>query len=426
MMRGGERHARRALSSHSHAPAPPHRQRAQTLSDAPLRVIRIEQVTLREIRLPLVTPFRTTAGVVAERRILLLELTDGDGIAAWSECVAEALPSYSPDTVDTCWLAISEWLAPRVLGRAFASPQEADPVLARDVRGHRMARAAVEMGVWALDAARRGRPLAASLVDASAYARERSAAPRAYVETGVALGMSASPDALVEGARAALAAGYPRIKMKVEPGSDVAFVGAVRAALGPGAALSVDANGSYTLDEPGHVRALDALDALGLVMIEQPLAAGDLVRHAELQRRLATRLCLDESVGDLHDAESMLTLGSARVVNIKPGRVGGLREAVAIHDRCARAGVPVWCGGMLECGIGRAYNVALASLPGFTEPGDLSPSAHYWTRDVVAPEWTMDAHGRVRVPLDRPGLGVDVDVGRVDDLTVRSATLRAR
>ena len=388
-------------------------------------MIRIDRITLREIRLPLVEPFRTASGVVAERRILLLELTDGDGTTTWSECVAESLPSYSPDTVDTCWLAISEWFGPRVLGRAFASPTQVDPVLAQDVRGHRMARAAVEMGAWALAALRHGQSLAAQLVEASAVARERPVVARAHVETGIALGMTASPDELVERSREALAAGYRRVKLKIEPGHDVAYVGAVRAALGSSVALSADANGTYTLDDDGHRRALEALDAFGLTMIEQPLVAGDLLRHAALQRRLTTRLCLDESISDLRDTEDMLTLGSGRVVNLKSGRVGGLREALAIHDLCARAGVPVWCGGMLECGIGRAYNVALASLPGFTEPGDLSPSARYWTRDVVSPEWTMDERGRVRVPLDRPGLGIDVDTGRVDDLTVRSATLRA-
>jgi O-succinylbenzoate synthase len=242
------------------------------------------------------------------------------------------------------------------------------------------------------------------------------------VETGIALGMAESPDALATRARAAAAEGYRRIKVKIEPGRDVAYVAAVREALGSRMNLIADANGSYADDD----RSLPALDAFGLAMIEQPLAPGDLVRHAALQRRLATRLCLDESITSAASAEDMIALGSARVVNLKAGRVGGFREALAIHDLCARAGVPVWCGGMLESGIGRAYNVALASLPNFTEPGDLSPSARYWARDVVSPAWTMDTEGRVRVPLDRPGLGVEVDRGRIDDLTVRSATLRAR
>ena len=389
-------------------------------------MIRVERITIREIHLPLVEAFRTSAGETTERRILLLELADADGTSAWSECVAEALPSYTAETVDTCWVAIPEWLAPRVLGRDLASPGDVDAVLARDVRGHRMARAGLEMGAWALSAAQRGQPLAALLVEASAFAREHDAAPRAAVVSGIALGMAPSPEALVRRARTARDAGYPRVKMKIEPGRDVAFIGAVRDALGPAISLTADANCSYSTGDPVHLRALDALDGLGLTMIEQPLGPDDLLGHADLQRRLATPLCLDESITDLGRARDMLTLGSARIVNLKAGRVGGLREAIAIHDLCARAGVPVWCGGMLESGIGRAYNVALASLPGFTEPGDLSPSARYWERDVVAPEWTMDRTGSVRVPLDRPGLGVEVDTGRVDELTVRSMTLLAR
>jgi O-succinylbenzoate synthase len=389
-------------------------------------LIRIERIILREIHLPLVEPFRTAAEVVAARRILLLQLVERDGTEVWSECVAEALPAYSPDTVDTCWLAITEWLAPRVLGVSFDGPEALHPALTHGVRGHAMARAAVEMGAWALAAAQRETSLAALLAESSAVAREEGAAPHARVETGIALGMQASPDALAARARTALTEGYRRIKLKIAPGRDVGYVRAVREALGPDAALTADANCSYSLDDAEQVAALEALDAFGLRMIEQPLAHDDLRRHAALQRRLATPLCLDESITGLASAEDMLALGSGRAVNLKPGRVGGLQQAIAIHDLCARADVALWCGGMLECGIGRAYNVALASLMGFTEPGDLSPSARYWARDVVRPAWTMDAVGRVRVPLDRPGLGVEVDVGFVDDLTVRSTILRAR
>jgi O-succinylbenzoate synthase len=183
-----------------------------------------------------------------------------------------------------------------------------------------------------------------------------------------------------------------------------------------------DANNAYALADAD---TLAALDAFGLMMIEQPLAHDDLLRHASLQRRLKTPICLDESITSVERAEDMLALGAGRIVNIKPGRVGGFQQSIAIHDVCARHGVPVWCGGMLESGVGRAYNVALASLPNFTKPGDLSPSARYWERDVVTPEWTMSADGTVTVPLDRPGLGVDVDVNRIDDLTVRSLVLRA-
>jgi len=385
-------------------------------------VIRIDRIELREIRLELLEPFRTSGGTVAERRILLLTLADGDGTETWSECVAEALPTYSPDTVDSSWLALTQWMVPAVLGQSFAGPDTVHSVLERHVRGHRMGCAAVEMAVWSLDATRRGIPLAASLNEAS---RAGGASPRACVDAGIAIGMQASVEALVEKAVSAAREGYRRIKIKVAPGRDVEWVAAVRGALHDATALSVDANCSYSLDDPSHVQALLALDRLGLALIEQPLAHDDFVRHAELQRRLTTPLCLDESLASESSAETMLALGSARIANVKPGRVGGFRAALAIHDRCASASVPVLCGGMLECGIGRAYNVALASLPNFSVPGDLSPSARYWARDVVTPPWTMDAEGRLRVPLDRPGLGVDVDVALIDDLTVRRERFRA-
>jgi O-succinylbenzoate synthase len=223
-------------------------------------------------------------------------------------------------------------------------------------------------------------------------------------------------------AQAALAQGYRKIKLKIMPGADVEFVRAVRQALGPDVHLMADANSAYRLEDAEH---LAQLDEFGLIMIEQPLGHDDLVRHAELQRRLRTPLCLDESVTSVDRAVDMITLGSGRIVNIKPGRVGGFTAARGIHDACARHGVPVWCGGMLESGIGRAYNVALASLPNFSLPGDLSPSARYWTRDVVRPEWTMDAEGMVAVPYARPGIGVEVDVDRIDDLTVRTEALVA-
>ena len=383
-------------------------------------MIRLDRIELREIRLELLEPFRTSAGTVTERRVLLLTLVDGDGTETWSECVAEALPTYSPDTVDSSWLALTQWIVPAVLGHSFTAPDAVQPVLEARIRGHRMGCAAVEMGVWSLDATRRGISLAA-LLNGS-----RSASPRAWVEAGIAIGMQESVQALVEKSAAAAREGYRRIKLKVGPGRDVAWVAAVRSAVQSATALSVDANCSYSLDDPAHMRALVTLDELGLALIEQPLAHDDFVQHAELQRRMITPLCLDESLSGESSAETMLALGSARIANVKPGRVGGFRAALAIHDRCASVGVPVLCGGMLECGIGRAYNVALAALPNFSVPGDLSPSARYWARDVVTPPWTMDAEGCLRVPLDRPGLGVDVDVDLIDDLTVRRESFQAR
>lgn len=373
-------------------------------------MIEIRRITLREIRLPLKEPFRISSGVVAERRIALLELQEASGAITWSECVAGEFPNYSPETIDTAWLAITEWLGPRVVGRAFQSPGEVFAVLEHDVRGHLMAKAAIEMGAWGLEATMLGMPLSTLL-----------GGTRREIEVGISLGIQASPEALVRRVTEALAAGYRKVKIKIMPGADVDFVRAAREAAGPSAPLMADANNAYTLDD---VPSLLALDELDLMMIEQPLAWDDLVRHATLQRQLRTPLCLDESITSLDRAQDMVALGAGRIVNIKPGRVGGLASSVAIHDFCQSNDVPVWCGGMLESGIGRAYNVALASLPNFVKPGDVSPSSRYWDRDIVAPEWTMTDRGTMVVPQGA-GLGVEVDVDRVADLTVRETVIRA-
>jgi O-succinylbenzoate synthase len=372
--------------------------------------LRLERLTLREIQLPLKEPFRISSGTQTTRRILLLELEDAGGATTWSECVAPELPNYTAETIDTAWLAIRDWVAPRVLGRSFAEPAEVFAVLQRDFRGHLMAKAAVEMGLWALDAERLGVSLA-----------HRLGGIRSGVEVGISLGIQSSPGALVERAGRAVVAGYRKVKIKIEPGADVAYLRAVREALGPTAPLMADANNAYTLAD---IELLCQLDEFGLMMIEQPLAWDDLTRHAQLQRRLSTPLCLDESITSLERAEDMVELGSGRIINIKPGRVGGFGQSLAIHDFCAAKGIPVWCGGMLESGVGRAYNVALASLPNFVKPGDISPSARYWTEDVVSPEWVMTGDGLMAVPLDRAGIGVTVDRERIARLSVREERLR--
>jgi O-succinylbenzoate synthase len=279
------------------------------------------------------------------------------------------------------------------------------------VRGHNMAKAALEMGCWGIAATQAGQPLARFI-----------GGTRDRIATGISLGIQRDVHALIAKAQESLAAGYQKVKIKIAPGRDVDWVGAVRTAVGPDAHLMADANNAYTLADADR---LAALDDLSLMMIEQPLAHDDLVRHAELQRRLRTPLCLDESITSLDRAQDMVTLAAGRIINIKPGRVGGFSPAIAIHDFCESQGIPVWCGGMLESGIGRAYNVALASLPNFTLPGDLSPSARYWTNDIVTPEWTMDREGMVDVPLSKPGIGVEVDRERIDALTVRREELRA-
>lgn len=375
-------------------------------------MLSIDRITLREIRLALKEPFRISSGLVHERRIILLELTDRDGATAWSECVAFQLPFYSPETTDTAWLAIREWLAPRVLGREFTGPEVIHDVLGNNIRGHHMAKAAIEMGCWGLAAEARQVSLSALL----GGTRER-------VPTGISLGIQREPGLLVERAQAAVAAGYRKIKVKIQPGQDVEYVRAVRDSLGPAIGIMADANSAYTLVQAEHLTEIDAFD---LIMLEQPLGEDDLVRHAELQRRMSTPICLDESITSLDRAEDMIALESGRIINIKPGRVGGFAVSKAIHDVCENAGIPVWCGGMLESGIGRAYNVALASLPNFTLPGDLSPSARYWARDIVSPEWTMDDDGMVRVPRHRSGIGVTVDADLVESLAVRTEALTGR
>jgi o-succinylbenzoate synthase len=369
----------------------------------------VRQIVLREIRLPLREPFRISTGTMHHRRILLAEVRDGDGHSAWSECVAAEEPNYSPETVDTAWHALRQWFAPRLLGRPLDVPDAAFAILSRHVQGHRMAMATLEAAVWTLFALRDGVSLARLL-----------GGVRDTVDVGISLGVQDSPDALADRAAAALAEGYRRVKLKIAPGADIEYVDAVRQRVGADAPLMVDANNGYTLDDaPLFAR----LDDFGLMMIEQPLDADDLVRHAALQRRLRTPLCLDESITSLQRAEDMMALGSGRIINIKAGRVGGLAQAVAIHDACARRNVPVWCGGMLETGIGRAYNVALASLPNFSIPGDVSPSARYWENDIVTPEWVTCEPGRIAVPLDRPGLGVDMDLDLIEGLTARMEVL---
>ena len=373
-------------------------------------MITITRLVLREIALSLREPFRTSSGTTHDRRVLLVEATEADGAPGWGECVAEEAPAYSAETVDTARAAIIAWVAPAVLGRAFAGPEEVFPALEKAFRGHPMAKAAVEMAAWDLAAQKAGVPLAGLL----GGTRER-------VEAGISLGIQGSPEALARQAAAAVAEGYRRVKVKVAPGEDLDFAAAARRAVGEQFPLSLDANAAYSLDD---LPVLQRLDGLHPVMIEQPLAADDLSGHARLQAALESPICLDESVTSAARAADVIAFEAGRIINIKPGRVGGHAAARAIHDLAGRHGVPVWCGGMLESGIGRAHNVALASLPGFTMPGDLSPSRRYWKRDVVSPEWVM-AGGCLAVPLDRPGIGVEVDRDLVETLTAWRQELRS-
>ena len=374
--------------------------------------MQLKRVVLREIRLSLLEPFTISSGTEIERRIPLLEVEDIDGIVGWGECVTMAYPNYNAESIDTAWLALEEWIVPQVLEMELAGPHDIYPLLQKKIRGHEMARASIEMAVWDLWAKRRNLPLSEAL-----------GGIRQEIATGISIGIQDNPDQLVDKVAGYLAEGYRKIKVKIKPGFDIAFVRAVREAFGADISLMVDANNAYTLKDIDLLKKLDIFD---LLMIEQPLAWDDLVRHATLQRELKTPICLDESITRLERAQDMVSLGSGQIVNIKPGRVGGLSSSVAIHDYCESQGIPVWCGGMMESGIGRAHNVALASMPNFTLPGDLSPSRRYWQQDIVTPEWTMNELGMVTVPLDRPGIGVEVNLDRIDDLTVRERTFTSK
>lgn len=372
--------------------------------------MRLEKIVLREIRLALKEPFRISSGVMSERRILLLELRDADGLVTWAECVAGEMPNYSYETIDTAWLAIREWLAPRVLGVSFESPELLYPVLEKNIAGHHMAKAAIEMGAWAVMAQGRGIPLAELL----AGTRER-------VPTGISIGIQANPEALVQRARRAVADGYRKIKLKIQPGSDIAFVRAVREALGDGVEIMADANSAYSPADGDH---LQQLDPFGLLMLEQPLHRDDLYRHSLLQKRLCTPICLDESITDVNRCADMIALKSGRIVNIKPGRVGGFGPSKAIHDLCRASDIPVWCGGMLESGVGRAYNVALASLPNFSLPGDVAASARYFDTELIGEPFTVSADGTMEVPTG-PGIGVTVLEDEIRRLALETRELRS-
>jgi O-succinylbenzoate synthase len=353
---------------------------------------------LREVHLRLKERFEISTGGWDERRILLLRMESEDG-EAWSECVAAEAPNYSYETPETAWHILTDFVLPGILGMDFDGPEGVLEPLSW-IRGHPMALATVEMGAWALEATARNVSLSALL------GGERTSVP-----VGVSVGLKPTDEELLLEVERRLEEGYKKIKLKIKPGRDVEMLRAVRDRF-PQAPLMVDANSSYTLEDLPRLRELDGL---GLMMVEQPLAFNDFREHALLQAELKTPICLDESITCPGDARLALELGSGRIINIKPGRVGGFGASKEIHDLCAAQGVPVWCGGMLEAGVGRAYNLALASLPNFTLPGDISESRRYWVEDIVEPEFVM-SDGMMPIP-DGVGLGVKVRMDRVEALT---------
>src|SRR5438445_9251153 len=365
--------------------------------------MRIARVEVRELSLPLVHPFETSFGRTTGKEFLLVTV-HADGLVGYGECVADRDPFYLPETNGTVWHVLEDFLVPLLLRLDLHHPRDVLPALAR-VRGHEMAKAALEMAVWELWARRDGVPLGRLL-----------GGGKTQVEAGVSVGLQEDEATLLGKVEREVAAGYRRIKVKIKPGRDVGLVRALRERFG-GVPLMVDANSAYTLDDIGRLRELDAFS---LMMIEQPLAWDDVVDHAALQRELRTPLCLDESVRSADDARHALDLGACGVINIKAGRVGGLAASLAIHDLCRARGVPVWCGGMLETGIGRLANVHLQTLPGFSLPGDTSASARYFEEDLVDPPVTVSADGPIAVPTG-PGIGHDVVWSRVERATRRRA-----
>ena len=368
--------------------------------------MKIEAIHMREVNMPLAHPFETSFGVTTGRRILLVEVVS-EGLSAWGECVAGEHPYFSDEMVDTAWHITETELAPRLLDVELDSGRDC-PALFEQVRGHRMAKAAIENAVWELDATRQGVSLSKLL-----------GGTREVIPCGVSIGIQPTPAKLMEKIDTEVSAGYQRIKLKCKPGWDEAIFAEVRERW-PDITLSCDANSAYKLNDADRIATWDRFS---LLMIEQPMWYDDFYFHAELQKRIKTAICLDECIRNRRDAQAALELGSGRIINIKVGRVGGFTEAIAVHDVAAKAGVPVWCGGMLETGIGRAHNIALSSLPNFSLPGDVSASKRYWSEDIIDPEVTVSLKGEIVVPT-APGRGFEVLTERIDELSVRKQTLR--
>jgi o-succinylbenzoate synthase len=369
----------------------------------------LRSVDLFLARLPLLRPFTTSSHAKDHLEHILLRVHDQNGAEGWGECASASDPYYCAETTETSWHILRDFLLPGLLGVEWRHPDEAAATW-KKVRGNNFAKAGLEMACWDLFCRVRQEPLARPL-----------GGTRAEILSGVSLGIEPTVEGLLEQVERFLGQGYRRVKMKIGPGQDVAYVSAVRERW-PDALLMADANSAYSLDDPEHVAALEVLDRLDLMMIEQPLADDDIVDHARLQQRLRTPICLDESIHSLDDARKALDLGSCRVINIKVSRLGGLSPARRVHDLCEARGVPVWCGGMHEFGIGRAANVAICSLAGFTLPGDVSGSDRAYKEDLVDPP-IRATRGAIAVPWDRPGLGFEPNEERIKACSTRELSL---
>jgi O-succinylbenzoate synthase len=370
--------------------------------------MRIESITLRELHLPLKHFFETSFGRTESRRVLLLTALC-DGVEGWSECVASEGPFFSYEWIETAWATLRDFLAPTLMGLELSHASDATALLAR-VRGHNMAKAAIENALWDAEAKQRNLPLWQLL-----------GGTRKEIACGVSIGIQNSHEQLLEKIETELAAGYQRIKVKVKPGWDLEVLAKVRQRW-PDILLSCDANSAY---RPSDLERLRRFDDFNLLMIEQPYWDDDIVQHAKLQRELKTSICLDESIRSARDAESAIELEACRIINIKVGRVGGFSEAIAVHNACQRRNIPVWCGGMLETGIGRSHNVALSTLPNFLLPGDVSASQRYWTEDIVDPEIEVSPSGTIAVS-DAPGTGYAIKKDMIEKLTIRKDIVRGQ
>jgi o-succinylbenzoate synthase len=367
--------------------------------------MRIDGITLRELRMQLVTPFQISVARSDVRRILLVE-ANVDGVTGWAECVAGETPAYSPETTETAWHILRDHLWPMIKGKEFESAAQVWEMLGL-VRGHNMAKGGLEAAAWDAEAKQKGLPLWKLL-----------GGTRKEIASGVSIGIKDSLEELVATVKKELAAGYQRIKIKIKPGKDLEPVQRLRQEF-PRTKLMVDANSVYTLDD---WPLLKQLERFYLMMIEQPLGWDDLYGHVELQKKLETPICLDECIHTLEQAQAAIALGACKIINIKLGRVGGYTVARQIHDLCQQNNIPVWCGGMLESGIGRAHNIALSTLPNFTLPGDVTASRRYWHQDIIEPEVTVSARGTIAVPSG-PGIGYEPQIDRIEKFTVRTERL---
>jgi O-succinylbenzoate synthase len=369
--------------------------------------MKIEGITLRELRMPLKHFFETSFGRTEERRVLLITV-DCEGVEGWGECVAGEGPFFSDEWVETAWATIREFLAPSVIGRKIAHAKDSAALMSR-VRGHNMAKAALENALWDAEAKSTNQPLWKLL-----------GGTRSEIDCGVSIGIQDSHEQLLEKIQTELEAGYQRIKVKVKPGWDLEVIAKIRKRW-PKILLSCDANSAY---RPSDLAHLEKFDEFGLLMIEQPLWNDDIFHHAKLQRELKTALCLDESIHHARDAETAIELKACRIINMKVGRVGGLSEAIAVHNICERNKIPVWCGGMLETGIGRAVNIALSTLPNFRLPGDVSASKRYWEEDITDPEIVVTPRGTIAVG-NSAGTGYVPKKDLIEKLTVRKEVIRS-